>query len=175
MVPLFSAAQRQGQLTVQGLTGVRGEEGTLRVLSESYGADGAPLCWMTGAFLDAELFEVTAERVAFAVRLDGQDSALQVPIVRAGLSGLLDEAGATVTLTGVVPAEAAIELALAPYLGDAGLDLDGDGVADLSTEEVLDLARRLAASEDFADVPMGEDGSRGISLAFGLVLEPARD
>ncbi len=165
-VPLMDARDAQDGLEIGLLSGALADDGGIVVHPGSYDEAGQVLSVLRGDWTSSGGFEAGPAPVRLPARLaDGTD--LVFPLDSAALVGRMSEEGAETLLVGIVPAAELIEVALAPYLGDEGLDVDGDGDADLSTEEVLDIARSFLDDPDVIDI-VEDDGTRGISAALWI-------
>lgn len=170
-LPMMAARQEQGQLELEILSGFE-SSGLLVLDSGCLDDERDALYTLTGSFTGSDSFVAGPGSVAWCARNGDEGTLLQLPMVDTQLAGILEDDSAELTVTGVVPAVELIELLLMPYLGDEGFDVDGDGQADMSTDEVLDLAWKLAEDPGVADIEL-DDGSRGISVALRMAMVQA--
>ncbi|RME25298.1 MAG: hypothetical protein D6798_09325 [Deltaproteobacteria bacterium] len=170
-VPLMQVRDVEDGLVVGLLAGTRAEDGGLAVLPGSYDDAGRIVSVLHGERSRSGGFEAGPGPVRLPARLAG-DVDIVLPLDGAMVVGRTSEDGAATMVAGVVPTELLIESALAPYLGADGLDIDGDGVADLSTEAVLDTVAELLDDPAVTDF-MDDEGGRGISAAFWIDWEAA--
>lgn len=167
MVPLIDASNRQDQLSILVMTGYLDDRGDLLVHPLSYTDDGAVRSVLDGDFCTQESFEVGPDPLWLPARVEGGVDVL-LPLSQAVMVGTLNGDGGTATLTGVLRVDQLIDLVLLPWLGEDGLDIDGDGQADVGAEEVVALVEDLATDPDLADLQLA-DGSRGVSVGLSLV------
>ena len=169
LVVLLEAAHTDLQLELQLLTGAV-EDATLTVDPRSYDSDGKAHSLLHGEFSTETEFLVETDALVLMIPFYPEQAPLPITLELASMFGSLTTDSATGTLTGVIAGDVLLEQVVDPLIPEEGIDSDGDGVADMTKEQLLETVASILTNESIADIDLG-DGRRGISTAFSFGAE----
>lgn len=141
------------------------ENGFLEVDPVTLDTDGEPSSTFEGHFDSERKFTGGPNNVVIPITFFENQDPVLARATRAHIWGNLDTSAMDGTIAGVVPARNLIDDVIEPTIPEAGFDTDGDGVADISKETIMETVEELADNENIADIEL-PNGERGISAAF---------